>query len=133
MGSYSLLNFVEQDFDPYERVSVFGLDLPAIFGNWEIEILSGDLKDTRMGLHDEPHERKKHLIERLADTITNNRSDVERRGLLTPADFDFVFKGPFYALLDETYKLYNRPEFARIFQELGYTPQDIGQASAPQY
>lgn len=127
LDSYSLLSFEERDYDPYERISVFGLDLPTFFGNYELELLSGSLLQKKLGLRNEPHERTKYYFERLADTMVGARADVERRGLLTAKDFDFVFRGPFYALLDDTYKVFNRPEFARIFSEVGYTPQDVEQ------
>lgn len=125
MDSYSLLQAVERDYDPYERVSVFGVDVKATFGNFELELLSGDLLNKRLGTRDEPHERLKHFVERIADTLVDSRADIERRGLLTSKDFEFVFNGPFYALLAETYKVFNRPEFARIFADLGYTPMDV--------
>ncbi len=127
LDSYSLLSFEEKTEYPYDRVSVFGLDLRDIFGNHEIQLLSGSLLQKKLGLRDEPHERTKIYLEHLADTMVGNRADVERRGLLTKKDFEFVFNGPFYALLDETYAVYNRPEFARIFSDLGYTPRDVGE------
>ncbi len=125
LDSYNLLSFEKQAADPYERVVVFGLDVKEYFGSYEPKLLAGNLLDKKLGMRNEPHERVKYYLERLADTMVTFRADVERRGLLTAEDFDFVFEGPFYALLDETYPIYNRPEFFRIFSELGYTPADV--------
>ena len=125
--AYSLVVFEEQDGDPYERVPVYGLDLPTLFGNYKIDILSGSLLGKRLGTNNTPNERTKHYMERFADTIVSHRNDIERRGLITAKDVEFVRHGPFYALLDETYPAYYKPEFFRIFHEIGYTPQDVAE------
>lgn len=124
--AYTLIVAEERDYDPYAQVFVYGMDLPVVMGNYEIVVLAGKILDRYIGTNNTPVERLKNYVELLADTIVNRRSDYDRRALITAADMAFLKSGePMYVLLDGTYPAYYKPELARIFSDLGYTPADV--------
>jgi hypothetical protein len=124
--AYTLIVGEERDYDPYTNVFVYGMDVSAVLGYHELVVLKGKLLDRYIGTNNTPVERLKHYVELVADTIVSRRMDYDRRGLITPADLAFLKTGqPIYALLDTTYPAYYKPELARIFMELGYTPADV--------
>lgn len=123
--NYTLLNLVERDEDPYAKVLVYGVDFPQVFGDWELIALSGSVLDRYAGAHDTPEEKTKELVEFYTDTIVKYRNDIDRRGLITAKDITCLRNNPMYGLLEGTYPTFDKPEIYRIFNELGYTPQDV--------
>jgi AcrR family transcriptional regulator len=122
---YTLLTLTETAGDPYERVAVYGVDTQRVFGSWDLQALSGPVLKKSLGLRDSPEERKKYLIERLADTIIEYRADMDMRNLITASDVSHLKNAEVYALLEATYPRFDKPEIARIFKEAGYGPEDV--------
>lgn len=124
--AYTLIVTEERDYDPYAQVFVYGMELPNVLGNHELVVLEGKILDRYIGNNNTPVERLKHYVELVADTIVNHRVDYDRRALITAADMEFLKSGePMYVLLDGTYPAYYKPELARIFADIGYTPADV--------
>lgn len=123
--AYTLMKLEPRTTDPYTRVFVFGVEPKTLFGNDELVVLQGKLLDQYLGTNNLPEERTKHYIERLTDTIIENRADYDRRAQIVPADVEFLRNGAFYVLLKETFPSYYRPEIFRIFSDIGYGPQDV--------
>lgn len=124
---YTLLTLKETAGDPYERVSVYGINPQQVFGNWDLIALSGPVLQKSLGLRDSPEERKKYLIERLSDTIVQYRADMDIRSLITSADIEHLKNSEVYVLLEGTYPLFDKEEIARIFREAGYRPEDVAE------
>lgn len=124
---YSLLTLQETSGDPYERVNVYGIDPRKVFGSWDLVALSGPVIGTSAGLRNSPEERKRYLLERFADTVVTYRADYDMRSLITADNADHLRNAEFYALLEATYPRFDKPEIARIFREVGYTPEDVAE------
>ena len=122
---YTLLTMRETAADPYEKVAVYGVDTQRVFGSWDLLALSGPVLKKSLGLRDSPEERKKYLIERLADTIVEYRADMDMRNLITASDVSHMKNAEVYALLEATYPRFDKLEIARIFKEAGYRPDDV--------